>query len=144
MRAFGRRETCEPGPELERKVKRQIILLLVVILAIGASVVALRPGDEQQSGTDAVDPLVVIRANGCLACHSLAGEGAMLAPAFETLHGRDVAYIRRGIVDPAADTAAGFESFAGTMPPTFARMLSSAELEALVEFLRAGPGGGSP
>jgi len=44
-------------------------------------------------------------------------------------------YIRRGILTPNADTAKGFEKFAGTMPQTFGQMLSAAQLEALVQFL---------
>jgi hypothetical protein len=43
--------------------------------------------------------------------------------------------IRRGILQPAADTAKGYEKFAGTMPPNFGTQLSAAQLEALVTFL---------
>lgn len=85
-----------------------------------------------------VDPRQVIEANACIACHSLGGSGAQLAPAFETLAGRDAEYIRRSILDPNAEIAEGFEAFAGTMPPTYGQLLSEAEIEALVEFLQAG------
>jgi hypothetical protein len=47
-------------------------------------------------------------------------------------------YIRRGILNPAADTAQGFEAFAGTMPPTFGDQLTGAQLESLVDFLARG------
>jgi hypothetical protein len=43
--------------------------------------------------------------------------------------------IRRAILLPNADTAKGYEKFAGTMPPTFGHMLSAAQLEAIVQFL---------
>ena len=89
----------------------------------------------------AIDPRALIEANACVACHSLGGSGAQLAPAFESLLGRDAEYIRRSIVDPNADVAEGFEAFAGTMPPTYAQLLSEEEIEALVEFLRTGAGG---
>jgi hypothetical protein len=43
--------------------------------------------------------------------------------------------IRRGILLPNADTAAGFEAMAGTMPTTYGEQLNAAQLEALVQFL---------
>jgi hypothetical protein len=36
---------------------------------------------------------------------------------------------------PNADTAKGYEKFAGTMPLTFGQQLSAAQLEALVGYL---------
>jgi hypothetical protein len=47
-------------------------------------------------------------------------------------------YIRRSILQPAADTAPGFEQFAGTMPPTFGDQLTAAQLEAIVDYLAGG------
>ena len=47
-------------------------------------------------------------------------------------------YIRRSIVEPAADTAVGFEALAGTMPPTFGEQLTESQLEALVTYLASG------
>jgi hypothetical protein len=43
--------------------------------------------------------------------------------------------IRRGILFPNADTARGYEQFAGTMPQTFGQLLTAAQLEAVVQFL---------
>ena len=43
--------------------------------------------------------------------------------------------IRRGILMPNADTAKGYEKFAGMMPATFGQQLSAAQLEAIVQFL---------
>ena len=65
-----------------------------------------------------------------------------MGPPFEDAAGKDRDYILRGITDPNADIAEGFEAFAGTMPPTFAQMMSPAELEAVVDFLVAGGSGG--
>jgi hypothetical protein len=44
-------------------------------------------------------------------------------------------YLRRAILDPAADTAQGFEAFAGTMPPNFGDQLTAGQLESLVKYL---------
>jgi hypothetical protein len=43
--------------------------------------------------------------------------------------------IRRAILVPNADTAKGYEKFAGMMPQTFGQQLSAAQLEAIVQFL---------
>lgn len=86
----------------------------------------------------AVDVPALLKSTGCLACHSLEGNGGAVGPPLESLEGKDERYVRRAIENPNADTAAGFEAFAGTMPPTFADILTPAELEALVRFLLAG------
>ncbi len=97
------------------------------------------PGAAAEPGE--IDVPALIEATGCLACHAMGGVGGAVGPPFEELREKDVEYIRRGIVDPNADTAAGFEAFAGTMPPTFGSMLSPAELEALIRYLKGGDGG---
>ena len=116
-----------------------------------ASLAAEEAGPAEEAGTPAagggedageIDPRELLVVNGCLACHAIDGEGAMVGPPFEDLRGRDADYIRRGIVEPNADTAPGYEAFAGTMPPTFGSMLSEEELEALVAFFQ-GEGGGN-
>jgi hypothetical protein len=66
------------------------------------------------------------------------GQGTALGPSFDGIGGRvDADRIRRGIVDPAAELAAGFEPFAGVMPTTFADQFSARQLEAIVQFLAA-------
>jgi mono/diheme cytochrome c family protein len=83
-----------------------------------------------------MDPRALIQEQGCIACHLLDGQGGPIGPAFDGMGGRiDAARIRRGIVDPAAEVAAGYEAFAGTMPPIFGQQLSAGQLEALVQFL---------
>lgn len=88
------------------------------------------------AGATGVSPTALIESYGCLACHSLAGTGAQIGPPFEDLRGKDADYIRRGIVEPNADTAQGFEAFAGTMPPMFGTLMSAEELDALIGFLK--------
>ncbi len=58
-----------------------------------------------------------------------------MGPPFEEMAGKDPDYLRRGILAPNADTAAGYEPFAGTMPPNFGERMTAAQLEALVGFL---------
>jgi mono/diheme cytochrome c family protein len=86
------------------------------------------------SGT--MDPRQLLTAHGCLGCHAMDGAGPPIGPSFDGLGRRaDAERIRRGILDPNADTAQGFAQFAGTMPQTFGQQLSAAQLEALVTFL---------
>lgn len=124
-------------------MKRAALVLGLTALVVSGVWALSRtlPGSTANERTSAGQDgpaLRIIRANGCLACHALAGEGGELAPGFETLRGRDAAYIRRAILEPRADTAAGFEGLAGTMPTVFGRMLSSAAIDTVVEFLRGG------
>jgi mono/diheme cytochrome c family protein len=83
-----------------------------------------------------LDPMALITEKGCIACHTIGGQGGALGPPFEGMGRRiNADRIRRGILQPAADTAKGYEKFAGTMPPNFGTQLSAAQLEALVTFL---------
>jgi mono/diheme cytochrome c family protein len=82
------------------------------------------------------DPVELLRAGTCLACHQLGEEGVALGPRLDGMGGRlDPEYIRRSILAPNVDTAAGFEAVAGTMPMNFGDQLSAAQLEAIVRFL---------
>lgn len=83
----------------------------------------------------ATAPREIIATFGCTACHQLEGEGGPVGPPFEEMTGKDPDYLRRGILAPDADTAAGYEPFAGTMPPNFGKRMTAAQLEALVGFL---------
>jgi mono/diheme cytochrome c family protein len=84
----------------------------------------------------ATDAMELIRAAGCIACHKLGAEGAPIGPPFDGIGARlDAERIRRSILEPNADTAQGFEAFAGTMPLTFGQQFSAAQLEALVRYL---------
>jgi mono/diheme cytochrome c family protein len=86
--------------------------------------------------TATTDPKVLIVEKGCTGCHIVDGKGPPIGPPFDGMgrrHNGD--YIRRAILFPNADTAKGYEKFAGMMPQTFGQQLSAAQLEALVQFL---------
>lgn len=83
-----------------------------------------------------LEPTQILNDLQCLACHQLAGEGAQLGPPFDGIGSRlDAAYIRRSILDPAAEIADGYDQFAGVMPANFGSRLTAAQLEAVVSFL---------
>jgi cytochrome c5 len=85
-----------------------------------------------------LDPVAIIENNLCLNCHQLDERGTPLGPSFNGIGGRiDADRIRRGILNPAAEVAQGFEALAGIMPPMYGQQFSAAQLEALVEFLAA-------
>jgi cytochrome c551/c552 len=72
----------------------------------------------------------------CVGCHQLDGKGGAVGPSFDHIGSRvKEDYIRRSILFPDADTAKGFEKFAGVMPKNFGQQLSAAQLEILVKFL---------
>lgn len=84
---------------------------------------------------------------GCLACHQLGGEGNAIGPPFAAMAELDEEYLRRSIVEPNADTAQGFEAFAGTMPPNFGQLMTPEQIDTLVRFLKGAggpPGGDGP
>ena len=116
-----------------------------VVTVTGADVAAAAEADAAApAGGPAVastDPLEIMRGNLCLACHMLDGEGAELAPPFDGMGSRiDADRIRRGIIDPGAEIAEGFDHLAGSMPLTIPDLLTARQLELLVDFL-AGQGG---
>jgi mono/diheme cytochrome c family protein len=110
-------------------------LLAVVALAGCGS------DDPQRSSRPAAkgDPgLKVWAAQGCGSCHSFAPAGATatIGPNLSnSLGGRSRDYIRASIVAPNADVAGDGPSI---MPEGFAKKMSKAELDALVEFIATG------
>ena len=84
------------------------------------------------------DPVALMESNLCLNCHQLDERGVALGPSFNGIGARvDADRIRRGILDPGAEAAQGFEPFLGVMPTTYGQQFSAAQLEALVQFLVA-------
>lgn len=82
------------------------------------------------------DPVRLLAEKGCVGCHRLGGAGGEVGPPLDHVgRERSADYIRRAILEPNADTAKGYERFAGTMPATFGDQLSAAQLEALVGYL---------
>ena len=85
--------------------------------------------------TATTDPMALFTEKGCVACHQLGGQGGQFGPPLDNIgRQRNAEYIRRSLLEPNADTARGYEQFAGTMPP-FGQQLTGAQLEALVRFL---------
>ena len=104
----------------------------------GAAAAAGGMGGATGPGIDTAvtDPVELLRASTCLACHQLGEEGVALGPRLDGMAGRlDPEYIRRSILLPNADTAGGFEAVAGTMPMNFGDQLSAGQLETIVRFL---------
>lgn len=92
---------------------------------------------QTAGGEDTLDPLALLDANTCLACHSLEGPSAV-GPSFEGMGARLTAdEIREGIVDPNASAAEGFEDLLGSMPPNFADLMTEEQIDAVVEYLAA-------
>lgn len=89
-------------------------------------------------GTATLDPRQIIDEMACLQCHQLGEQGAPLGPPFDGMGTRlDAGQIRESILRPNADTAQGYESFAGTMPTNFGDRLTASQLDTLVAFLAA-------
>jgi mono/diheme cytochrome c family protein len=103
---------------------------------VGAAASAGTAATAGPARSATTDPRQLLTENACLGCHALDGQGPPIGPSFDGIGRRATAdRIRRGILDPNADTAQGFAQFAGTMPTTFGQQLSAAQLEALVTFL---------
>lgn len=110
--------------------------ITVTVDDIGEAQAAAAAAPPPAAGGQEGDPQALIEQGGCLACHQLEGQGGAVGPSFEMMGERDEEYLLRGIVSPNADTAQGFEAFAGTMPPTFGDMFTPEQLEILVRFLK--------
>lgn len=86
--------------------------------------------------TATLDPVALINEKGCIGCHILDGKGGAVGPPFDRIGAsRTRESLRKSILEPNADTAKGYERFAGTMPANFGQILTAAQLEALVRYL---------
>ena len=99
----------------------------------GAATAGAAPADAGGS-----DPAALMQSLGCTACHAAAEGGPGVGPSIPAMSDLEPDYIRRSILQPAADTAAGFEAMAGTMPVTFGDQLTAAQLESLVDYIATG------
>jgi mono/diheme cytochrome c family protein len=138
-------------PDMSRQLSPDQIWAVVAYLQSQGGEVTVTANDLKPTGggsaaaapaatgapiTATLDPVQLYNEKGCVGCHQLDGKGGQVGPSFDHIGARrDAAYIRRSILEPNADTAKGFEKFAGTMPTTFGHQLSAAQLEALVKFL---------
>jgi mono/diheme cytochrome c family protein len=84
------------------------------------------------------DPQAIIQSLGCTACHAGPDGGGGVGPPLASMAQLEPDYIRRSILEPAADTAKGYEAMAGTMPPNFGDQLTAKQLEILVAYLASG------
>ena len=104
----------------------------------GASDAAAGVGPATGPAVGQSDPAVLMQMLGCVACHAAEEGAGGVGPSVPAMAELERDYIRRSILSPAADTAVGFEAFAGTMPATFGEQLTAAQLEALVDYLAGG------
>jgi cytochrome c oxidase subunit 2 len=75
-------------------------------------------------------------ATACGGCHKLADAGTAggVGPDLnKVLKGKDAAFIKQSIEDPNAQIAPGFDK--GIMPDTYSKLLTPAEIDALVKYL---------
>jgi mono/diheme cytochrome c family protein len=112
----------------------------------GADVTVEIPADaeEAQAETQEAPPATTARAPAasaeeivarlaCIACHKLGGEGGALGPDLSRVGAtRDEQYLRRAILNPAAEITEGFPPI---MPPGYGDQLYASELEMLVQYL---------
>jgi mono/diheme cytochrome c family protein len=86
----------------------------------------------------------VFASNGCGGCHALAAaeSGGTVGPNLdEVLPGQSAAMVKESIVDPNAKPAKGYPP--NVMPANFGSLISSTELDQLVEYLLESTSGGS-
>ena len=109
----------------------------VTVTAEDMAAPAAEPSDAGgATATAATDPIEIMDQYGCLACHKLGDRGQVLGPPFDGMGARLTReQIRHGILDPGAEIAAGYEQFAGVMPPNLGERLTAAQLEVLVDYL---------
>lgn len=94
--------------------------------------------EEEDEDGEAREPFETVQdivdEFGCGACHVIGEDEGDMGPALNVIGGAfDAAYIRRGILDPNADIAEGFE--ADMMPDDFGAQMYAVEVELLVEYL---------
>lgn len=106
--------------------------------AEGPAAAAASGASGAGAAAGATDPAALMQSLGCSACHAAEEGTAGVGPSVPAMADLEPDYIRRSILAPAADTAAGFEAMAGTMPATFGDQLTAAQLESLVDYLAGG------
>lgn len=79
-------------------------------------------------------PEGIVAEFACGGCHKVAGEEGELGPDLNTIGAsRDRDYLRRALLNPNADIAAGFDP--EMMPEDYGEQLYAGELEMLVDYL---------
>lgn len=112
-----------------------------VTVEIPSGAVAEEPDAQPQDTAPAGAPRApfasadaIMAQLACIACHKVAGQGGEIGPDLSSIGaGRDREYLRRAVLDPAADVAEGYPP--GIMPPNYGEQLYAGELEMLVDYL---------
>ena len=93
--------------------------------------------DEEEEDAERViakTPEEAIENYGCGMCHKIAGQEGDMGPDLNKIGAsKNANYLRRSILDPNADIAAGFEP--DMMPEDLADQMSASELEMLVKYM---------
>lgn len=159
-KAYLHRSLVEPGayvvegynpimPAADRTLSdAQIWSLVAFLQSVGGEVTVTADDLEPSAGEEtappsgggavasATAPRALLDELGCMACHRLGDEGQEVGPPFDGLGSRSSPdQIRDAILEPDAEIAEGYESFAGVMPKNFGERITAAQLETLVEFL---------
>jgi mono/diheme cytochrome c family protein len=125
----------------------------LVLAAAAMAAVAFTSSGDEAGGVSASGPIATVQAaatqpdaglavwvaQGCGSCHTLAAANAhgRFGPDLgSSLAGEPAASIRRSIVAPNAESAAGYS--AGMMPDDYGSRIAPRDLGRLVAFLRAG------
>ena len=93
------------------------------------------PAQATGGGKAKVDGKAIFADQSCGGCHTLAdaGSNGATGPDLDkVLKGKDAAFVKESIVDPAAVVEGGFPN---VMPTNYGETLSPAELNALVKYL---------
>lgn len=123
-------------------------LIAIMLISVGGSVVSLvddlfGSGEVEAGPAEELTGEALLIAtgedvaitNGCIGCHSTNGLDGT-GPTWTGLAARvDSEYLRRAIVEPGAEIAAGFTD--GVMPATYADSLSAEDIDALVAYIQS-------
>ena len=123
-------------------------LVAIMLISVGGSVVSLvddvfGSGETEAAPAEELTGEALLIAtgedlsttNGCIGCHSVNGLDGT-GPTWSGLATSvDTEYLRRAILEPNADIAAGFTE--GVMPVTYADSLSSEDIDAIVAYIES-------
>lgn len=134
-------------PDMRRQLPEDQIWAAIAFLQSQGGEVTVTGADLQTASSASsaptalsvtTEPRQLLQEATCLACHAIDGAGPPIGPSFDGIGARVTAdRIRRGILEPDAEVAAGFDQFAGMMPKTFGQQLNAQQLEAIVQYLAA-------
>lgn len=131
----------------ERQSLQQVLKFTLVATALPVLLFACSEPPPVQPLTAAGRGLALVTANGCTACHALDGTRG-IGPSWRDIYGTtrtfqdgstavvDEAYLRRAMLEPAADVVAGFESIMLPAPVSEAQIM---DIIALIKDLKGAP-----